>query len=109
MANLFFGRLFVSGSRLRRGVYILQLAALAGAALLPSVAQAQNLWGGNGSGTTTTDYNLGTNWSNPPAGAPPIATGQSAQFANSGNGTVVVTAGPIAPDSWTVQRQCAVL
>jgi autotransporter-associated beta strand protein len=101
MANLFFGRLFVSGSRLRRGVYFLPLAALAGAALLPSVAQAQNLWGGNGSGTTTTDYNLGTNWSNPPVGAPPIATGQSAQFANSGNGTVVVTAGPIAPDSWT--------
>jgi autotransporter-associated beta strand protein len=101
MANLFFDRLFVSGIRLRRCVYFLQLAALAGAALLPSVAQAQNVWGGTGSSAATTDYNLGTNWSNPPAGAPPVAGGQSAQFANSGNISVVVTAGPIAPDSWT--------
>jgi autotransporter-associated beta strand protein len=101
MANLFFGRLFVSGIRLRRGMHVLPLAALAGAALLPSVTQAQNLWGGNGSSGSTTDYNLGTNWSNPPTGAPPIAGGQSAQFANSANATVVVTGGPITPDSWT--------
>src|ERR1700692_4846658 len=101
MANVFLGRLFVSGIRVRCCVYFLQLAALAGSALLPSVAQAQNVWGGTGSSTTTTDYNLGTNWSNPPAGAPPVAGGQSAQFANSGNISVVVTAGPIAPDSWT--------
>jgi autotransporter-associated beta strand protein len=32
--------------------------------------------------------------------AAPVAGGQSAQFANTGNASVVVT-GPIAPDSWT--------
>ena len=74
---------------------------MAGAALLPSVAQAQNVWAGTGSTTATTNYNLGTNWSTPPAGAPPVAGGQSAQFANTGSAAVVVTAGPIAPDSWT--------
>jgi autotransporter-associated beta strand protein len=62
-------------------------------------AQAQSYtWGGT---TTTTDYNLGTNWANPPAGAPPIAGGQSAVFDTTGSATVSVTAGPIAPDSWT--------
>ena len=36
-------------------------------------AQAQSFtWGGTGSTTTTTDYNLGTNWSSLPAGAPLI-------------------------------------
>src|SRR5580692_8738907 len=101
MAKLVLDHLFISGIRLRRGAFFLPLAALAGAALLPSVAQAQNVWGGTGSTTTTTDYNLGTNWSSLPAGAPPTASGQSAQFANSGIGTVMVTAGPISPDSWT--------
>jgi autotransporter-associated beta strand protein len=101
MANLFFDRLFVSGIRVRRRVYFLQLAALAGAALLPSVAQAQNVWGGTGSSTASPDYNLGTNWSSLPAGAPPIIGGQSAQFANTGNASVAVTSGPITPDSWT--------
>jgi hypothetical protein len=71
-ANLFFGRLSVSGICLRCFIYCL---ALAGAALLPTVAQAQNTWGGTGSTTTTTDYNLGTNWSSVPAGAPPVAAG----------------------------------
>jgi autotransporter-associated beta strand protein len=96
-ANLLFGRWFVADIRVRCGVYFL---ALAGAALLPTVAQAQSVWGGTGSSTTTANYNLGTNWSSAPAGAPPIAGGQSAQFANTGNAGVVV-AGPITPDSWT--------
>ncbi|MEO6840567.1 MAG: autotransporter domain-containing protein [Bradyrhizobium sp.] len=69
--------------------------------MLPTVAQAQSVWGGTGSTTTTTDYNLGTNWSSSPAGAPPVAAGQSAAFAATGSASVVVTAGPIAPDSWT--------
>jgi autotransporter-associated beta strand protein len=97
-ANLFFGRLSVSGICLRSFIYCL---ALAGAALLPTVAQAQNIWAGTGSTTTTTDYNLGTNWSSLPAGAPPVASGQSAVFGNTGSATVTVTAGPITPDSWT--------
>jgi autotransporter-associated beta strand protein len=95
-ANLLFGRWTVSGIRLRCFVYGV---ALAGAALLPAVAEAQSVWGGAGSVTpTTTAYNLGTNWSTNPAA--PIAAGQSAQFANTGNATVVTT-GTIAPDSWT--------
>jgi autotransporter-associated beta strand protein len=97
-ANLFFRRLPVSGIRLRSFIYCL---ALAGAALLPAAAQAQNIWGGTGSTTTTNDYNLGTNWSSLPAGAPPTASGQSAAFGNTGNSAVTVTAGPITPDSWT--------
>ena len=77
-------------------------AVLAAAILVMPAAQAQSYtWGGVGSTTTTTDYNLGTNWANPPAGAPPVAAGQSAMFDATGSATVVVTAGPIAPDSWT--------
>jgi hypothetical protein len=92
-ANLLFGRLTVSGVRLRCSFYCL---ALAGAALLPTVAQAQSVWGGTGSVTpTTTDYNLGTNWRTNPAA--PVAGGQSAQFANTGNATVVTT-GAITPE-----------
>jgi hypothetical protein len=96
-----FDRMFVVGIGSRYRKALVAGTTLAGAALLPSVAQAQNVWGGTGSTTTTTNYNLGTNWSTPPAGAPPVAGGQSAQFANTGSATVVVTAGPIAPDSWT--------
>ena len=95
---MFFGRLSVSGTRFRSFIYGL---ALAGATLLPTVAQAQNTWGGTGSTTTTTDYNLGTNWSSVPAGAPPVAAGQSAVFDATGTASVAVTAGPITPDSWT--------
>jgi len=66
-----------------------------------SAAQAQGFtWGGGGSATVTSDYNLGTNWANPPAGAPPLAAGQSAIFDSTGSASVVVTAGPIAPNSW---------
>ncbi len=81
---------------------LLAAVALTGVALIPSVAQAQNyVWGGTGRTTTTSDYNLGTNWSNPPANPPPVASGQSAEFSNAGSSTVTVTAGPITPDSWT--------
>ncbi|MBS0249134.1 MAG: autotransporter domain-containing protein [Proteobacteria bacterium] len=62
-------------------------------------AQAYS-WGGAGSSTTTNDYNSATNWSAPPAGAPPTAAGQTAQFGNLGSGTVVV-AGAVTPDAWT--------
>ena len=57
-------------------------------------------WGGTGSTTTTTLYNTGTNWSNPPTGAPPISAGQSAIFGATGNATVSLGSA-IAPDSWT--------
>ena len=67
-----------------------------------SSARAQAFtWGGTGSTTTTTDYNLGTNWSSPPIGAPPVVSGQSAVFDTTGSATVAVTSGSIAPDSWT--------
>lgn len=77
------------------------LLSVAGLTSIP-IAQAQSFtWGGTGSTTVTTDYNLGTNWANPPASAPPVAAGQSAVFDATGSATVAVTAGPIAPDSWT--------
>jgi autotransporter-associated beta strand protein len=89
-------------SRLRRGVAVLAFGAILAVAGLMSTAQAQSYaWGGTGSTTATTDYNLGTNWANPPAGAPPVAAGKSAVFDATGSATVAVTAGPIAPDSWT--------
>ena len=83
---------------------LLASVALAVIGLLPvKAARAQSFtWGGAGSTTTTTDYNLGTNWSNPPAGASPVTTGQSAIFDTTGSSTVVVTTGPIAPASWTL-------
>jgi hypothetical protein len=99
--KVIFDRFFLEGIGSRYRKALLTGTALAGAALLPSVAQAQSVWGGTGSTTTTNDYNLGTNWSTPPVGAPPVASGQAAAFANTGNSTVTVTAGPIAPDSWT--------
>lgn len=68
-------------------------------ALPPRTADAANVtWGGAGSSTTTTDYNSSTNWG--PTTAPTTA-GQAAIFANTGSTFVVVSAGPIAPDSWT--------
>jgi hypothetical protein len=85
----------------RRTRSALLAMTLAVSALLPSLAEAQSVWGGTGSTTTTTDYNLGTNWSNPPVGAPPVSAGKSAVFDATGAAAVTVTAGPIAPDSWT--------
>ncbi len=75
---------------------------VAAAVLMPfSSARAQYYtWGGTGSTTTTTDYNLGTNWSNPPAGAPPVTNGQSALFDATGMTTVNVTSA-VTPFSWT--------
>src|SRR5665213_1916501 len=90
--------------RLRRSVAVLSSATVAAVASLMLIiaAQAQNFtWGGTGSTTTTIDYNLGTNWSNPPAGAPPVIAGQSAIFDTTGSATVVVTSSPVAPGSWT--------
>jgi autotransporter-associated beta strand protein len=87
----------------RRAPLLLAGALLAVAGLLSAGAvHAQSFtWGGAGSTTTTTDYNLGTNWSNPPVGAPPVAAGGAAIFSTTGSTTVAVTAGPIAPNSWT--------
>jgi uncharacterized protein with beta-barrel porin domain len=86
-------------SRCRSTASLLAGAALVGIAVLPPfTAQAQSVWGGAGSTTTTPDYNLNTNWG--PAAAP-VASGQSAVFAATGSTAVTVTAGPIAPDAWT--------
>jgi autotransporter-associated beta strand protein len=73
--------------------------AVASLALTPAVQAQSFTWGGAGSSTATTDYNLNTNWG-PTAGAPPIAGGQSAIFDTSGTSSVNVNAGPIAPYSW---------
>ncbi len=96
--------------RLRRGVAaLLSCTVWAGAGFLSvGGAQAQvYTWGGTGSTTATTDYNLGTNWSTPPAAAPPVAGGQSAVFDATGSGAVTVSAGPIMPDSWTFNANSA--
>ena len=55
------------------------------------------MWGGVGSTTATTNYNLNTNWG--PAAAP-VGAGQTALFDATGNAAITVTAGPIAPNSW---------
>jgi autotransporter-associated beta strand protein len=89
--------------RLRRRVAGRSFGAVVAVAILISVtaAQAQSFtWGGAGSTTATTGYNLGTNWANPAAGAPPVAAGQSAVFDATGSTSIVVSAGPVAPDSW---------
>jgi autotransporter-associated beta strand protein len=88
--------------RLRRSVAGPSSGAVVVAILMSvTAAQAQSFtWGGAGSTTATTNYNLGTNWANPPAGAPPVAAGQSAVFDATGAASVV-TASPVAPDSWT--------
>jgi autotransporter-associated beta strand protein len=89
-------------SRLRGCVVALPHGAvLAVASLVPlSAAQAQGFtWGGTGSTTATTGYQLDTNWSNPPAGAPPVSAGQSAVFGATGSSSVV--SGFVSPNSWT--------
>jgi autotransporter-associated beta strand protein len=89
-------------SRLRSCVVALPHGAvLAVASLLPlSAAQAQSFtWGGAGSTTATTGYQLDTNWSNPPDGAPPVSAGQSAVFGATGLTSVVT--GFVSPNSWT--------
>jgi autotransporter-associated beta strand protein len=75
------------------------VALLAGASLtFATAAQAQSVWGGPASTTTTQAYKLGTNWD--PNGAP-VAAGQSAIFDTTGKSTINVGAGAIVPDSWT--------
>jgi len=80
----------------------LRFGAILTVILPPTLAQAQSasVWGGSGSTTATADYNLATNWSNPPAGAPPVAGSQSVLFDTTGSSSVNVTSGPIAPDLW---------
>ena len=88
---------------LRRGVAALLFCAVwvAAGLLFTSTAQAQfYTWGGTGSTTATADYNVGTNWSNPPAGAPPVTNGQGAIFDATGSATINVTS-TITPYSWT--------
>jgi autotransporter-associated beta strand protein len=91
-------------SRMRQSVAAVSHGLVLAVASLgsSSVAQAQAFtWGDVGSTSNTTDYNLDTNWGNPPAGAPPVAAGQSAIFDANGSSAVTVTTGPIAPGSWT--------
>ncbi len=64
--------------------------------LVASPAQAYDFWGGPGSTTATSNYNLDSNWQFPPA---PVSPGRSAEFAATGSATVVVTS-PINPDFW---------
>jgi autotransporter-associated beta strand protein len=85
--------IITSNRRYRSALLAMPLAV---SALLPSLAEAQSVWGGAPSTTTTTDYNLGTNWSNGVS----TSAGDAAVFDATGNASVV-TAGTIAPDSWT--------
>jgi autotransporter-associated beta strand protein len=93
-------RLFVAAAGTRYRKSFPAAIALA-ATLLPSVAEAQSIWGGTGHTASTADYNSAGNWSSAPVGAPPIAAGQSAAFDATGSSAVTVTSGPIAPDAWT--------
>jgi hypothetical protein len=92
----------VQGRPRRSVAALLRGAVVASVLLLPATfAQAQSfIWDGAGSTTATSNYNLGTNWSNPPAGAPPLVAGQSAIFDATGSIPVAISS-PIAPDSWT--------
>ncbi|QOZ24619.1 autotransporter domain-containing protein [Bradyrhizobium sp. CCBAU 51753] len=65
----------------------------------PAAAQSF-VWGGTGSTTATTEYELNTNWSNPGT-APPSLPGQSAIFDSTGSPTINIGPGPKLPDSWT--------
>jgi autotransporter-associated beta strand protein len=77
-------------------------AALGAGVVAATPGHAQSFtWGGAGSTTATADYNLGTNWASPPAGAPPVTSGQSAVFDTTGSTSVGVSPGAVAPDSWT--------
>jgi autotransporter-associated beta strand protein len=72
-----------------------------GTSIVFAVPTQNYVWVGTGSTSNTGDYNLGTNWSNPPTGAPPVATSQAAVFDTTGSTAVNVSTGPIAPASWT--------
>ena len=102
---MIFDRGFSAGTGARTRKLLLAGTALAGVALLPSLAQAQSVWGGAGSTTTTNDYNTGTNWSTNPVA--PVAGGTSAQFGDGTGGaggtasTAVNVSAPVFLDSWT--------
>ncbi len=85
--------------RLRAAFKATGAVGLLAALTWPLPAAAQSIWGGSGSTSATTDYNTATNWSNPP-GVAPTSAGTSAVFANTGQGTVNVSA-PVTADSWT--------
>jgi autotransporter-associated beta strand protein len=85
--------------RLRAALKRTSALAILSALALPLPAAAQSVWGGSGSTSATTNYSSATNWSNPP-GVAPISPGTSAVFANSGSGSVSVSAA-VNPDSWT--------
>lgn len=79
----------------------LGVLALVASLMSSNPARAQLYeWGGSGSTTSTTDYNLNTNWSTP-GSAPPVTAGQLALFSTLGSATVIVTASPTLPASWT--------
>ncbi|HWG68184.1 MAG TPA: autotransporter domain-containing protein [Steroidobacteraceae bacterium] len=83
-----------------RAAYLPSFAAIAFAIALlsaPGIAQAQAIWGGAGSTTTTTDYNLGTNWS---TGVVPVNSG--AAFDGAGSPIIDVTVGANTPDYWSI-------
>src|SRR5258708_2784986 len=79
----------------RGRVIVLAAGALAIASLaVVTPAQAQT-WT-----RATSDYNLYTHWI-PSAFAPPVAPPHPAIFDTSASTSIIVTSGPIAPDSWT--------
>ena len=91
--------------RLRAALKRTSALGILSALALPLPAAAQSIWGGSGSTSATTDYNTATNWSeatnwSDPPGVAPISAGTSAVFANSGPGTVNVSAA-VSPNSWT--------
>ncbi|WP_453952840.1 autotransporter outer membrane beta-barrel domain-containing protein [Bradyrhizobium sp. USDA 377] len=82
-------------------MFKLGLAGIILTGLATSTTQAQTYtWGGSFSTTTTSNYDLDTNWG-PPTGAPPNSAGKSAIFSSMGSTIVSVTASPIITDSWT--------
>src|SRR5258708_34329208 len=79
----------------RGRVMVLAAGALATASLAVVTPAPAQTWAG-----ATSDYNLSTNWI-PSAFAPPVAPPHPAIFDTSGSTSIIVTSGPIAPDSWT--------
>src|SRR5882757_6329677 len=78
-----FGRILT-----KRATLLASTALAATLAGMPGAAQAQAIWGGAGSTTFTSDYNLGTNWS---TGTAPTSFGQTAVFDSTGSAAVNVS------------------
>lgn len=69
--------------------------------LQTSNARAQTyIWGGPGSTTSSSTYELGTNWSASPAGAPPVTSTKNALFSWTGSAAIVVGSGGITAGRW---------